>query len=96
MHNTNDRIIPKTSKMGLFNFKKKENEKLPYEAQLYLLAISALQNNEFGKLLDLFNELIQNNINQSDLAEHKANLYYNRSIAKTQLQHHRWRFECCK
>ena len=24
MHNTNDRIIPKTSKMGLFNFKKKE------------------------------------------------------------------------
>lgn len=71
--------------MGLFNFKKKESEKLPYEAQLYLQAISALQNNEYEKSLDLFNDLIKDNINQSDLTEHEANLYYNRSIAKTQL-----------
>ena len=73
--------------MGLFNFKKKqkESEKLPYEAQLYLLAISALQNNEYRKSLDLFNDLINNHMNKSNLTDQEAGFYYNRSIAKTQL-----------
>jgi len=75
--------------MGLFNFKKSksknENEKLPYEAQLYLLAISALQNGEHQKSLDLFNNLINNHMNKSNLTDQEAGFYYNRSIAKTQL-----------
>lgn len=73
--------------MGLFNFNKKtkESEKLPYEAQLYLLAISALQNSEYQKSLDLFNDLINNHMNKSNLTDQEAGFYYNRSIAKTQL-----------
>ena len=60
-------------------------EKLPYEAQLYYSAISCLQNGEYHKALNLFDELISNHIDESNLTDQEAQFYYNRAIAKTQL-----------
>ena len=61
-------------------------DKLPYEAQLYLLAVSSLQQGEYAKSLKLFNELIDKyTYNKPEYAEQESGFYYNRSIAKTQL-----------
>lgn len=76
----------------MFNkFFKKKEEKLPIEAQIYLLAVSTLQNGEYQKSLELFNKYISEymndggNIADSELAEQNAQIYYNRSIAKEAL-----------